>query len=127
MLSNRSISSVLRDIVQNVQDIVSSEFRLAQSEIGDEVEKARVAVLVLGIGASCGFLAIAFALLSLFFGLTRVVPNWAAALIIAAVMGLGSVVIIFLGRKRFREVHSVPERVVERLKESVQWARQHSS
>ena len=41
--NDRSISAVLRDIVQNIQDIVRAELRLARKEIGSEVEKAKAA------------------------------------------------------------------------------------
>jgi hypothetical protein len=64
--SDRSISSVLGDIVQNIQDIVRAEIRLAKTEIGEQAQKAKVAGLVLGKGATCGFLAVPFAVLSFF-------------------------------------------------------------
>jgi hypothetical protein len=40
---DRPISAVLQDIVGNIQDIVRSEVRLARTEIGEEVGRARSA------------------------------------------------------------------------------------
>jgi hypothetical protein len=127
MLRARSIASVLLDVIQNVQDIVSSEFRLAKSEIGNELEKAKLAAVVLGIGASFGILGVAFVLLGLLFALSRVVPNWAAAFIVAGIIGIASVLILHSGRRMFKRVRPIPERVVERLREDVQWAKQHNN
>jgi len=121
-MSSRSISSVLGDIVQNVQEIVGSELRLAKTEIGEEIAKAQGAGVLLGSGVFCGFFAVLFALLAAMFGLSRVVPNWAAALIVAIPMGVAAGLMYSFGRKRFRNVHPIPDRTVETVKESVQWA-----
>src|SRR6202035_1099017 len=98
-MSDRSISSVLRDIVQNIQDIVRSELRLAKIEIGEELTKAKTAVVLLGISALGGFLAVFFALIAAVFALSKIVPNWAAALIVAAAMGIGAAALAYAGRK----------------------------
>ena len=49
--AERTISTVLQDIIANVQDIVRSEVRLAKTEVQEELGKARSAGLLLGIGA----------------------------------------------------------------------------
>jgi uncharacterized membrane protein YqjE len=123
---DRSISSVLRDIVQNVQDIVRSELRLAKIEIGEELTKAKTAVVLLGISAVGGFLAVFFALIAAVFALSKIVPNWAAALIVAAAMGIGAAALAYAGRKRLRRVNTIPAHTVENLKENIQWAKQQT-
>jgi Flp pilus assembly protein TadB len=122
--SGRSISDVLRSIVDNVQDIVRSELRLAKTEIGVELAKAKGAGVLLGMGAVCGFFAVLFTLLAAVFGLGMVVPMWAAALIVAAPIGVAGVCMYSAGRKRLRRVHPVPERAVETTRESIEWAKQ---
>jgi uncharacterized membrane protein YqjE len=104
----RSFSSVLRDIVQNVQEIVRSEIRLASTEIREEVIKKKIAGLLLLMGVLSGIFAVLFTLLGLVFALSRVVPDWAAAIIVAASMGVGAFAMTSAGRKRLREVHSAP-------------------
>ena len=121
-MSGRSISSVLGDIVQNVQEIVGSELRLAKTEIAEEISKARGAGMLLGLGTFCAIFAVLFLLLALMFGLSNVVPMWAAALIVAIPMGMAAGIMCYLGRKRFRNVHPIPDRAVETVKENVQWA-----
>jgi hypothetical protein len=122
--SGRSISDVLRSIVDNVQDIVRSELRLAQTEIGVELAKAKGAGVLLGVGLACGLFAVLFGLLGAVFGLGNVVPMWAASLIVAAPLGLAGACLYSAGRKRLRGVHAVPERAVETARESIEWAKQ---
>ena len=122
--NGRSISSVLRDIVGNVQDIVRSELRLAKKEIAEEMGKAKTAGTLLGIGAVCAFFAVFFTLIAVVFALINVVPNWAAALIVAAAMGIGAWLMLYAGKKRLQTVHAVPEHTVETVKENIEWAKQ---
>ena len=124
--SSRSISSVLRDIVQNVQDIVRSELRLAKTELGEELVKVKAAGVLLGMGAMCGFFAAFFVLLAAVFGLSNVLPSWAAALIVATAMAMMAIVMAYSGRRRLRTIHPIPEHTVETMKENIQWAKQHS-
>lgn len=120
--SGRSFANVLREIVQNAQEMVRSELRLAKTEIGEEVTKAKGAGLLLGMGAFCGFFAVFFALLAAMFGLRNVVPEWAAALIVAIPVGIAAGLMFHSGWKKLRNVHPIPDRAVETMKESVQWA-----
>jgi len=124
--SDRSISSVLRDIVGNVQDIVRSELRLAKIEFGEEITKAKAAGILLGLSAAAGFIAVFFALIAALFGLTLVMPNWAAALVIAVVLGVVALVMLSSGRKLLRKVHPLPKHTVDTVKENFQWAKQHT-
>ena len=120
----RSFSDVLRDIVQNVQDIVRSEIRLARIEVEVELAKTKRAGVLLGMGAAFGFLAVLFALLAAVFALSIIVPSWAAALMVAVPVGIAAAGMWSGGLKRLRQVHPLPERAVETAKESVQWTKQ---
>jgi uncharacterized membrane protein YqjE len=124
--NGRPISAVIRDIVQNIQDIVRSELRLAKTELSEEIGKAKGAGSQLGLAALFGFYAMLFALLAAVFALSMVVPYWAAALIVAAVMSLAAGIMYSSGRKRLRDVHPVPEHTVETMKANIQWAKQHT-
>ena len=119
----RSISSVLRDIVQNIQDIIRSEVRLAKTEIAKEIVKVKAAGLLLGFGVVFSFLAALFALSALVFALSNVIPNWAAALVVAGSMGIVASSLVYAGRNRLRNVHPIPERTVETVKDNFQWTK----
>ena len=55
--SDRSIASVLSDIVGNVQEIVRAEVRLAKTEVREEIGKARRGLMFVAAGATAAVLA----------------------------------------------------------------------
>ncbi len=81
-LLDRSFTEVLQDIVGNIQTIVRAEVRLARTEVAEEVHKAKPAGLAIAGGAVLGLCAVVFLLLAAVYGLSLVMPNWAAALIV---------------------------------------------
>lgn len=122
----RSVSNVLQDIIGNVQEIVRLEVRLAKTEIREEVNRAKPAGLLLAIGALAAAFALLFLLLSMVHALSIVVPNWAAALIVALSMALVAGATLSAGRKRIKRFHATPERMLRSLKENVEWVQQRT-
>lgn len=120
---DRSISVVLQDIVGNIQNIVRSEVRLAKTEVGEELRRARSAGVLFGVGAVTATFSALFFLLTIVYALTLVMPAWAAALIVAAGVGVIAAVSLALGMKRFKTIHAAPKTAAS-LKENVQWAKQ---
>src|SRR5690349_7794113 len=119
----RSIPEILQDVLANIQDIVRAEVRLAKAELGEELGRARSGGLLLAVGAIGAVFSALFVLLACVYGLSRVVPDWVAALIVAAVVGLGAAVTVSLGVKRLKTIQATPKTAAT-LKENVQWARQ---
>jgi len=60
-------------------------------------------------------------------GLTEVVPEGVAFLIVGGAYGLIALALLGLGRQRLKAVKPVPEQTVETLKEDVAWAKQQMS
>jgi membrane-associated PAP2 superfamily phosphatase len=79
----RPLSEVLRSILDNLQDIVRSEARLAKAELREEFLHSRKAIVWVGVGALSGCFACGYALMCGFYALCRVLPDWAAAAAIA--------------------------------------------
>jgi len=120
---NRPISTVLHDIVGNMQDIVRSEVRMARSELGEELRKSASAARLLGAGLLLVAFSVLFVLLAAVFALSLVVPGWAAALIVAAGVGLIAAICVGAGITRFKRVRVAPKTVAS-VKENVSWAKQ---
>ena len=119
----RSIFTVLQDIVSNIQDIVRLEVRLAKTEVREELAKVQSAGLLLGIGATAAIFSVLFILLGIVYALSRVVPDWAAALIVAIGVAVIAGVTLAAGMKRFKTVQAAPKTTAS-LKENVTWAKQ---
>ena len=93
----RSIPEILHDVLANIQDIVRAEVRLAKAELGEELTKARSGGLLIGAGAIAAIFSALFLLLACVYALGRVMPNWAAALIVAAAIGVAAAVTLGIG------------------------------
>jgi uncharacterized membrane protein YqjE len=121
----RSIPEILQDVLTNIQDIVRAEVRLAKAELGEELNAARSGGLLIGLGAVAAIFSALFLLIACVYGLSLVMPNWAAALVVAAAMGITAAVTLGLGSKRFRTIRAAPKTAAS-LKENVRWAKQLS-
>jgi uncharacterized membrane protein YqjE len=119
----RSIPEILQDVLTNIQDIVRAEVRLAKAELGEELNRARSGGLLLGVGAVAAIFSTLFLLLACVYALSLVVPNWAAALIVAAAVGVAAAVTLGLGLKRLKTIEAAPKTSAS-LKENVRWAKQ---
>lgn len=121
--SERSIASVLQDIVANIQQIVRSEVRLAKAEVQEEVGKTGKASQSLAVGAVLAFYAVGIFLLGLVYLLATVVSSWLAALIVAVFIGGIAVFLVLGGIKQIKRVHLTPDQTIASVKENVEWAK----
>ena len=121
--NGRSMAEVLQDIVANIQEIFRSEFKLAKAEIHEETTKIARSSVPLGIGILLALYAVGFVLLAAVHALATMVDAWLAALIVGVAVGVISMVLVSIGRKRLKQVKVVPEKTIGTVKENVQWAK----
>ena len=119
----RSIPEILHDVLANIQDIVRAEVRLAKAELGEELNAARSGGLLIGVGAIAAIFSSLFLLLACVYALSRIVPDWAAALIVAAAVGVAAAGTLSLGLKRLKTIQAAPKTAAS-LQENVRWAKE---
>ena len=119
----RSIPEILQDVLTNIQDIVRAEVRLAKAELGEDLSRARSGGVLIGVGAVAAIFSALFLLLACVYALSLVMPNWVAALIVAAAVGVAAAVTLSLGLKRFKTIQAAPKTAAS-LKENVRWAKE---
>src|SRR5688572_7325888 len=122
MSTDRPISAVLVDIVDNVRSIVRSEARLAKAEVTEELAELRSAGTLLVVGLIMVTLSLFFLLLGAVYALSLVVPGWAAALIVGASVGVFASLFCGIGIRKFKAVRAVPKTSAT-IKETVEWAK----
>jgi uncharacterized membrane protein YqjE len=121
--AERSFSTVLRDIVANVQDIIRAEVRLAKTEATEELGKLGSASILLAVGVLMLTFSVLFMLLAIVYALSVTLPAWAAALIVAVGVGVIAALCCGLGVKRIKAVRAAPKTTAT-VKENVEWAKQ---
>lgn len=121
--ADRPISTVLSDIVGNVQQIVRAEVRLAKAEVREEAGKAKRGLVLLGAGAVGFMFAGGFLLLGAVYALATVWPAWAAALVVAVGTAAIGGFIVAAGVKNLKSVSLAPPRTVATIQENIEWAK----
>jgi protein-S-isoprenylcysteine O-methyltransferase Ste14 len=122
--SPHSFVDVLRDIGSNISSLLRFELRLADAEIRKELNRARRGALICLAAGAAGLLSIVFFLLAIEFALSQVMPDWAAALIIGAVMGLGAAALLVTGTRRLQPRDGIMPKTRQTLQEDGHWAKQ---
>ena len=119
--AGRSVPQLFRDIIVNVQEIFRSEIRLANAEIKQQVSSTARASTALAGGLVLGLYALNFLLLALALGLGVLLDSWwLGALIVGAALALGTAIMVAIGVRRLRAVHS-PQRTLRTVKENLTW------
>jgi uncharacterized membrane protein YqjE len=122
--AQRTVFDVLQDIVGNIREIIRGEFSLAKIEVREKAQKASGPARTLVTGALLGLYGLGFLLLAAMFGLSLVLPQWLAALIVGAVLAIIAGILVSLGRAALKQIDPVPEKTVQSVKENVQWAKE---
>jgi uncharacterized membrane protein YqjE len=121
-----SLSELLSRLSSDFGDLISTQLELAKVEIKEEVTRAGKSAAMLSGSALAGYLALILLTFAAAWGLSEVMPEGVAFLIVGIVVAAIAAVLFVIGRERMREVRPVPE-TTETLKEDVQWAKQQMS
>jgi VIT1/CCC1 family predicted Fe2+/Mn2+ transporter len=127
-LRERPIGEVAKELTSDLSLLMRQEIELAKAEM---TQKGRTAAPGLGMFGGAGVVALCAAgaltaflvlVLSLF------LPEWAAALIVGAVLAAVAYVLVRQGKERVAEAGKpVPEQTIETVKEDVEWAKTRAS
>ncbi|HVM41222.1 MAG TPA: phage holin family protein [Acidimicrobiia bacterium] len=118
-----SLGDLIGDLSSDMSTLVRKEMELARIEIRETAARAGRAGGMLGAGTLAAYLFLLLASFAAAWGLTEVMPEGWAFLIVAAVWGIAAAVLLPLGRRKLQDVEPKPDQTVETLKEDVQWAR----
>jgi hypothetical protein len=127
-LRERPIAEVAKDLTSDLSLLVRQEIELAKTEMA---QKGRTAAPGLGMFGGAGVVALCAAgamtaFLVLVFSLF--LPEWAAALIVGAVLAAVAYVLVRQGKERVTDAGKpVPEQTIETVKEDVEWAKTRAS
>jgi len=113
----RSVFSVLRDIGQNLQDLVRSEVKLVKAETKAVAHSYVAPVKLLAAGGIILLYGGGLLLLSLVHGLSAVMPLWASYLAVGAVLSIAGGIVLGMGRSRLPVVEIQEE--VKKLTKAV--------
>jgi VIT1/CCC1 family predicted Fe2+/Mn2+ transporter len=126
-MDERPLSELFSDLVTETSNLVRNEVALARVELTDKASKIgkNIGSLVIGGAvAYAGVLAIGAAVIML---LSRVMPNWLAALIVGLIVVGVAWLMISKAITALQRVELKPEQTVESVKEDAQWIKDQIS
>jgi len=113
----QAVSGVVRDITRDVKTLVQQEVALAKAEITGEVSKVGKGAGMLVGAAFAGLMVIIFLSTALWWGLSNIMDQSWAAVIVAAVWAVIGAVLFVVGRGTLKSIHLKPERTLNSIKQ----------
>jgi len=138
-LRQRSTLDLVKDLTHQASTLVHQEVELVRLEVRENVElaktemaeKAKTAgtgIALIAAAGAAGLLALGALSAFLILALDGVMPNWAAALFVAAIWLIAAGVLAVYGRRKIDEIGTaVPSRAIEAVKEDVEWLKHQKS
>lgn len=121
MAEERSIGTIVQDVLGDVSEIVRSEIKLAKTELTAKGTQVGRALPFIGVGALFGMGAFAMALTAGVFALGLIIPYWAAALILFGFTTIIAAVCVGFGMARLKTIRLKPVKTIQTLEENAQW------
>src|SRR5690606_29366641 len=117
---------IVQNIANNLQDIVRAELRLAKTEMMDRARRMGRAAGMLAAGVALLALAGLLLVTMVVGALALAMPVWAAALIVAVVLGAIGGGLAVVGRIRLKETNLRPDQTIDNVKGDVEWLKQQT-
>ena len=124
---DKSLGDLFGELSHELGDLVKTQTELAKVEIRQEADKAKRVAGAFGAAAYIGYLATVLLAFAAAWGLSEIVPEGVAFLIVGVIFAIVAFVLFQRGRERAKDINIVPPDTAESLKEDVQWARQKLS
>jgi hypothetical protein len=121
----KSLGELFGELSHEFSELVSTQTELAKSEIREQTQKAKVVGGAFGAAALAGYMALLLLSFAAAWGLSEVMPEGVAFLVVGVVYALAAGLLFARARQRAKEMKVIPKETVESLKEDVQWARQN--
>lgn len=114
------VSELVQRASQQLTELVRGEMRLAQAEMKENCKRYGKGGGLFGGAGAVGFLMLQALAATVIAALAVPLPVWAAALIVAATLGVTAAVMALAGRKQIKEgAPPAPEQTVESVKADV--------
>jgi len=101
--TDRSILDLVRDIFDDTEGIIRSEFSLAKAEIRENVQRWQTSLMLLAIGVVGSLFAVVFLLMALVYALSYVFLIWVSALLVSVCLALGSAAAVLVALRRINK------------------------
>lgn len=117
----RSLGDLFSELMGETSTLIRQEVALAQVELTNKATKVGKNVGFLVVGGAVGYAALLVLLAAVIAILATVIPLWASALIVGAVVGIVAFILISSAMAELKKADLAPRETVESIKEDAKW------
>ena len=121
---DRSIGELFSELASETGLLIRQEITLAKVELSQKATRVGRNVGYLVLGGAVAYAALLALLAAIIILLANYMPSWAAALVVAVLVGIVGAVLIMKALTDLKKTDVAPRQTVETLKEDAQWAKQ---
>jgi uncharacterized membrane protein YqjE len=122
--SQASTPQLIGEAAREAIALVKSEIELAKAELKEDIKAEVAAAKGLSVAAVCALLMVSLLLVAVVLALANVMPGWAAALIVAAVVGIGGAI---AGAVGWKHIKMPLARTRKTLQEDARWLKERTT
>lgn len=122
--ADQSLGELFGQLGEDLSGLISTQMELARAELTQEAKQAGKAAGMLGAGSVFAYLALTLLCFAAAWGLSEIVPEGVAFLIVAVVVGIVAAALVVAGRKQVEAAKEVAPETIDTIKEDVKWTRQ---
>jgi hypothetical protein len=115
-LSRMSVGDLVGEVSHDMSQLVRQEMQLARAELRQDAKETGQAAGAFGGAGFAGYMVLLFASIAAWWGLTRVMHQGWAALVVAGIWAVIAVVLAVVGRERMRHVRG-PQQTAQTVRE----------
>ncbi|MBA1277308.1 phage holin family protein [Pseudomonas sp. MTM4] len=125
--NDTSVGGLLRQLTHEVPSLVTKELALAKAELSESIRATKAGAASVATGGAVllgGFIVL---LMSAVYGLSTVMEQWLAALIVGGVVVVIGLVMVSAGKKKFEASSFKPERTIHSVNKDKEAVKGHTS
>jgi hypothetical protein len=126
-LADRSLGDLLAQLSHDTSELLSAQVELTKTEVREEVREATRLGAIFGVAGLLGFLALLLLSFAAAWGLSELVPEGVAFLIVGVIFAAVAAAGFVIGRNAVKQANLAPTQTMQTIKEDVQWARRQMS
>jgi Flp pilus assembly protein TadB len=117
---NASTGELIAQLTSQTSRLVRDEMRLAQKEFQESAKHAGIGAGLFSVAGVLAVFGVATLIAAAVAALALVLPVWAAALIVGAVLLAAGGIAALVGKKQVQEASPVPQQTVANVKDDIQ-------
>ncbi len=122
--NDKPVTELMRDLVNQVSNLVRHEIQLARAEMGEKANQATNGVVMLAVALGLGIGAIVILLLAAVAILEGIMAFWLSALLVGLVAALAAAGLASMGLSNLKARNLMPDRTIESVREEAQYAKE---